>query len=83
MRSISPETDTQYRSERKWRAIQRLIGSSILGTVAAWKILTYEPVPHLDGEPHQVHWLLIAWIGLAVLSFGIASWDQIMKAVRG
>ena len=63
------------------RALQRLIGSSILGAIAAWKILTYE-VEHAVGEPHETHWLLVVWIGLALLSFGLASWEQLVKVVR-
>ncbi len=62
------------------RALQRLIGSSVLGAIAAWKVLTYE-VAHVDGE-HQTHWLLVVWIGLALLSFGLASWDQLAKVIR-
>lgn len=88
-RQDSPETDAQHRRERlqargieKWRAIQRLAGSSILGTVAAWKLLTYEPVVHADGEAHGVPWILLLWIGLALLAFGLASWDQIAKAIK-
>ncbi len=63
------------------RALQRLVGSSILGGIAAWKVLTYE-VGHVLGEPHRTHWLLVVWIGLALLSFGLASWDQLAKIVR-
>ena len=88
-RTNSPETDAQHRLERlqrrkmeKWRAIQRLCGSSILGVVAAWKLLTYEPAVHADGETHGVPWELILWIGVALLAFGLASWDQISKAVK-
>ena len=63
------------------RALQRLIGSSILGAIAAFKVLTYE-VEHAVGEPHRTHWLLVVWIGLALLSFGLASWDQLAKVIR-
>ncbi len=63
------------------RALQRLMGSYLLGAIAAWKILTYEAV-HAVGEPHRTHWLLIAWIGLALLSFGLASFDQVLKAFK-
>ena len=63
------------------RALQRLTGSYLLGAIAAWKVLTYE-VGHLVGEPHRTHWLLVVWIGLALLSFGLASWEQLAKVIR-
>lgn len=88
-RNNDPETDAQHRLERlqtrhldKWHAIQRLAGSSVLGTVAVWKLLTYEPAPRVDGEPLGVPWLLLVWIGIAALAFGLASWDQLCKALR-
>lgn len=79
------EADT-YRARRsrgrgleKWSAIQRLAGSSILGTVAAWKLLMYDAA-HDDVE--GLPWILIVWIVIALLAFGLASWDQLLKAVR-
>ena len=86
-RTDSPDLDLQHQVSRQQarkiesrRALQRLIGSSVLGAIAAWKVLTYE-IGHVDGE-HQTHWLLVVWIGLALLSFGLASWDQLAKIVR-
>lgn len=72
------ETTRQaVRKIERRRALQRLIGSYALGGIAAWRIFTFEHVH--EGE---VEWMLITWIGLALLSFGLASWDQIVKAVR-
>ncbi len=76
--SVSRQESRKIESRR---ALQRLVGSSILGAIAAWKVLTYE-VGHEIGEPHRTHWLLVVWIGLALLSFGLASWDQLAKIVR-
>ncbi len=88
MRTNDPDTDMAHQVSRQEarkiesrRALQRLIGSSVLGGIAAWKVLTYE-VGHEIGEPHRTHWLLVVWIGLALLSFGLASWDQLAKVVR-
>ena len=87
-RNNDPRADAQHRLGRvqgrkieSRRALQRLVGSSVLGAIAAWKVLTYE-VTHAVGEPHRTHWLLVVWIGLALLSFGLASWDQLAKVVR-
>ena len=71
----------QARKIESRRALQRLVGFSVLGAIAAWKVLTYE-VGHAVGEPHQTHWPLVVWIGLALLSFGLASWDQLAKVIR-
>lgn len=82
------QTDTpqprrpQTRKVEKWRAIQRIVGSSILGVGATYKLFTYEPIVHADGEPHGVPWILGVWIGLALIAFGLASWDQILKAIK-
>ncbi len=88
-RSDSPDLDLQHQVSRQEskqiesrRALQRLVGSYVLGAVAAWKLLAYEEVPHVEGETHGIPWLLVAWIGLAVLSFGLASWDQITKVIK-
>ena len=84
VRNDDPQADAHHRLGRlqaqkveKWRAMQRLGGSYVLGAVAAWKLLTYEP--QTDGG---IPWLLLVWIGLALLAFGLASWDQLSKAVR-
>ena len=87
MRSDDTEADAaKFRLDRlklkgldKWNAIQRLAGSSILGTVAAWKLLMYDAA-HDDAE--GLPWILIVWIVIALLAFGLASWDQLSKAVR-
>ena len=71
----------EARKIKSRRALQRLIGSSILGAIAAFKVLTYE-VEHAVGEPHRTHWLLVVWIGLALLSFGLASMADIAKVIR-
>lgn len=64
------------------RALQRLVGSYVLGAIAAWKLLTYEELPHVEGETHGIPWLLVMWIVLALLSFGLASWDQVAKVFK-
>lgn len=83
-RTNDPKTDAQHelgriqsRKVAKWRARQRLVGSYVLGSIAAWKILTYEPQAG-GGIP----WLLVVWVGLALLSFGLASWDQVLQAIK-
>ena len=88
-RQSNPELDAQHKLGRiqsrkveSRRALQRLVGSYILGGVAAWQLLQWEPHPHVPGDEHGIPWLLVAWIGLAVLSFGLASWDQLAKVIR-
>lgn len=56
------------------RAMQRLAGSYVLGAVAAWKLLTYAP----DGS----EWILAMWVGVALLAFGLASFDQVAKIFK-
>ena len=56
------------------RAIRRLVGSWVLGAVAAWKLLTYPP----DGSD----WILAMWVGVALLAFGLASFDQVVKIFK-
>ena len=87
-RTENRDVDLQHQGSRQQarkidsrRALPRLVGSSVLGAIAAWKVLTYE-VGHLEGEPHRTHWLLLVWIALALLSFGLASWTQIAKVIR-
>ncbi len=85
-RADDPQADAQHRLGRiqsrkveKWRAVQRLIGSSVLGGIAAWRLFVYEPPTKVDaGFP----WILGVWLGLAFLAFGLASWDQILKALK-
>ena len=55
-------------------ALQRLAGSYILGGIAAWKLLTYP-----DGGSQ---WILAMWVGLALLAFGLASFDQVAKIFK-
>ncbi len=76
-RANDPEIDIQHQVARQEerrivarRATQRLIGSYFLGGVATWKLLTYEV-----GAP--VPWYV--WVGMAVVSFGLASFDQVVK----
>ncbi|KKL65892.1 hypothetical protein LCGC14_2150460 [marine sediment metagenome] len=64
----------QSRKVEKWRATQRLAGSYILGGVAAWKLLTYP-----DGGSD---WILGMWVAVALLAFGLASFDQVLKALK-
>ena len=87
-RNNDPQIDLRHQVSRQEsrkiegrRALQRLVGSSVLGAIAAWKVLTYE-VEHAVGEPHRTHWLLVVWIGLALLSFGLASMADIAKVIR-
>ena len=83
-RNNDPQEDTHHELERKQiafvemrRAMQRLVGSYALGGLSVWKLFKWEP-PEGDGFP----WLLVVWIALALLSFGLASWDQIVKAAK-
>ena len=80
-RQNDPQLDARHKLSRtqaakveKWRAIQRLVGSYVLGAIAAWKILAYP-----DGGSD---WILGMWVGLALLAFGLASFDQIVKVVK-
>ena len=86
------EVDTTHELARKdrervgmWRARQRLVGSYVLGGVAVWKIITYEPIQVVvDGVAvpvEGIEWTLLGWIGLALAAFGLATIDQILKAV--
>ncbi len=79
-RAEDPQADAQHRLGRvqgrkveSRRATQRLIGSYVLGGIAAWKLLTYDaaaPVP----------WYV--WVGVALVSFGLASWDQVANIIK-
>ena len=80
-RNNDPQADAQHtlgrvqsRKIESRRAIQRLAGSYVLGGVAAWKLLTYP-----DGGSD---WILAMWVGIALLSFGLASWDQVTKVFK-
>ncbi len=53
------------------RALQRLVGSWVLGGISAFKLLTY---PADGGDL-----VLAMWVGLALLAFGLASFDQVAK----
>ena len=53
------------------RALQRLVGSYVLGGIAAWRLVTY---PEGGSD-----WILAMWVGLALLAFGLASFDQVAK----
>ncbi len=55
------------------RATQRLVGSYVLGGISAWKLLRYDaaaPVP----------WYV--WVGMALVAFGLASFDQVVKVLK-
>ncbi len=84
MRTDDPNVDLSHQVARQEsrkiesrRAMQRLAGSSILGVVAAWKLLTYEPAGGGGFE-----WLFAIWVGVALLAFGLASFDQIAKTLK-
>lgn len=55
---------------RMWRARQRLVGSYAVGIIAMWKIVTFPG----EGEPYF-------WMGVGLIAFGLASLDQILKAL--
>ena len=59
------------------RALQRLVGSYALGAVAALKLLTYEAAGGGGFE-----WMFAIWVGVALLAFGLASFDQIAKTFK-
>ncbi len=80
-RTEHPDVDLSHQVSRQEirkiesrRAMQRLAGSYVLGGVAAWKLLTYPP----DGSD----WILGMWVGLALLAFGLASFDQVTKIFK-
>ncbi len=88
-RTRDPELDVQHQVARQEerrvvarRAMQRLVGSYVLGTIAGWRLLTYEELPHVEGETHGVPWLLVMWVGLALVSFGLAQFDQIVRVFK-
>ncbi len=57
------------------RALKRLAGSYVLGGIAAWKLLTF---PTDSG--HDL--ILAMWVGVALLAFGLASFDQVAKIFK-
>jgi hypothetical protein len=67
----APHPTAVQRSEevkvKRLRAQQRLIGSYGIGAVALWKLATAEEV--------------LVWIALALVAFGLANVDQILKAM--
>lgn len=64
----------EARSIEARRAMQRLAGSYVLGGIAAWKLLTYPD----SGS----YWILAMWVGLAMIAFGLASFDQVAKILK-
>ncbi len=56
------------------RALQRLIGSYVLAAISAWKLLTF---PN-DGN----NLVLAMWVGVALLAFGLANFDQVVKIFK-
>lgn len=88
-RANDPDVDLSHQVSRQEarkiesrRALQRLVGSYVLGAAAVWKLLNYEELPHVDGETHGIPWLLVMWVVLALLAFGLASWDQVAKVFK-
>ena len=80
-RTNDPDVDLSHQVSRqeargieRYRALQRLAGSYILGGIAAWKLLTYP-----DDGPQ---WILAMWVGLALLAFGLANFDQVAKIFK-
>ena len=80
-RTNDPQVDLSHQVSRHEarkiegrRAMQRLAGSYVLGAVAAWKLLTY---PAGGSE-----WILAMWVGVALLAFGLASFDQVSKIFK-
>lgn len=72
------EAEAAARKIERRRAQQRLVGSYALGALALWKLITLpERTPEAEGVP----WLLVVWLGVALLAFGLASFDQIAKAI--
>ena len=80
-RTNDPRVDLRYQVSRQEarqiagrRARQRFVGSWVLGGIAAWKLLTY-PAGGSD-------WILAMWVVLALLAFGLASFDQVAKVFK-
>ena len=80
-RTDDPDLDMKHQVSRQEarkiesrRARQRFIGSYVLGGIAAWKLLTY---PEGGSD-----WILAMWVGLALLAFGLASFDQVLKVIK-
>ena len=81
VRTVDEELDLRHQVSRQEarkvdsrRALKRLTGSYVLGAIAAWKLLTYPP----DGGDL----VLAMWVGLALLAFGLASFDQVAKIFK-
>ena len=84
MRTDDPGVDLSHQVLRQEarkiegrRAMQRLVGSYVLGAVAALKLLTYEPAGGGGFE-----WLFAMWVVVALLAFGLASFDQVAKVLK-
>ena len=81
IRTADEELDLRHQCSRQEarkvdsrRALKRLTGSYVLGAIAAWKLLTY---PADGGDL-----VLAMWVGLALLAFGLASFDQVAKIFK-
>ncbi len=57
------------------RALQRLTGSYLLGAISVWKLLTFPTDSGYD-------LILAMWVGVALLAFGLASFDQVAKIFK-
>ncbi len=79
-RSNDPDVDIRHQIERHEsrridlrRATQRLVGSYVLGAISAWRLLRYDAA---DAVPWYV------WVGMALVAFGLASFDQVLKVIK-
>lgn len=68
--------------EKTWRARQRLIGSTLVGAFAFGKMLTVPAVvpPDTGVLGFGVSGPEVFWTAVLLLAFGVASFDQILKA---
>lgn len=59
---------TREKTDRQWARL-RLVGSWALGVVSLYKLLTVDTDAYL-------------WVGTALSAFGLAQWEQLVKAIR-
>lgn len=67
--------------EKMWRARQRLIGSTLVGAFAFGKVVTVPAATDGGVLGLGVSGPEVFWIGVLLLAFGIASFDQLLRAL--
>lgn len=67
--------------EKTWRARQRLVGSTLVGAFAFGKMVTVPAATEGGVLGLGVSGPEVFWTAILLLAFGVASFDQILRAM--